>query len=81
MQAQILALQNNPPNIQRIGIVGYGPSIFYKYPEKDLEDFLREFRRYVIGSQINVATGVSQAPERTKALGLLISCLEEPAKL
>ncbi|PKY34936.1 hypothetical protein RhiirB3_455139 [Rhizophagus irregularis] len=29
LQGQILALQNNPLNIQQIGMVGYGPPIFY----------------------------------------------------
>src|SRR3954449_2891189 len=29
LQGQILALQNNPPNIQQIGMVGYGLPIFY----------------------------------------------------
>src|SRR3954468_4876034 len=29
LQGQILALQNNPFNIQQIGMVGYGPPIFY----------------------------------------------------
>src|SRR5947207_15296734 len=28
LQGQILALQNNPTNIQQIGLVGYGPLIF-----------------------------------------------------
>src|SRR6266498_5231184 len=74
LQGQILALQNNPPNIQQIGMVGYGPPIFYGRPGEDPEDFLRDFQRYVIASRINVA------PERAEALGLLISCLEGPAK-
>ena len=80
LQAQIFALQNNPPNIQRIGMVGYGPPIFYGRPGEDPEDFLRDFQRYVVASRINVAPGAGQAPGRAEALGLLISCLEGPAK-
>src|SRR5262249_54384708 len=80
LQGQILVLQNNPPNIQQIGMVGYRPPIFYGRPEDDPEDFLRDFQRYVVASQINVAPGAGQAPGRAEALGLLISCLKGPAK-
>ncbi|PKY62857.1 hypothetical protein RhiirA4_551332, partial [Rhizophagus irregularis] len=80
LQGQILALQNNPPNIQQIGMVGYGPPIFYGRPGEDPEDFLRDFQRYVVASRINVAPGAGQVAGRAEALGLLISCLEGPAK-
>jgi hypothetical protein len=61
-------------------MVGYGPPIFYGRPGEDPEDFLRDFQRYVVASQINVAPGAGQAAGRAEALGLLISCLEGPAK-
>ena len=46
LQGQILALQNNPPNIQQIGMVGYGPPIFYGRPGEDPEDWFRDMQRY-----------------------------------
>src|SRR6266540_890004 len=44
LQGQILTLQNNPPNIQHIGMVGYGPPIFYSYPGEDPDDWLRDMQ-------------------------------------
>src|SRR5579859_921314 len=61
-------------------MVGNRPPIFYGRPGEDPEDFLRDFQRYVVASRINVAPGAGQAPGRAEALGLLISCLEGPAK-
>ena len=61
-------------------MVGYGLPIFYGRPGDDPEDFLRDFQRYVVASRINVAPGAGQAPGRAETLGLLISCLEGPAK-
>ncbi|GBC49132.2 hypothetical protein GLOIN_2v1783702 [Rhizophagus irregularis DAOM 181602=DAOM 197198] len=60
MIGQILALQNNPLNIQQIGIVGYEPPIFYGRPGKDPEDWLKDMQRYIIASQINVAPGAGK---------------------
>ncbi|CAB4427763.1 unnamed protein product [Rhizophagus irregularis] len=75
LQGQILALQNNPLNIQQIGMVGYGPPIFYGRPGEDPEDWLRDMQRYIIASRINVAPGAGQAPGREEAFGLVVSCL------
>jgi hypothetical protein len=75
LQAQIFALQNNPPNIQQIGMVGYGPPIFYGRPGEDPEDWLRDMQRYIIASRINVAPGAGQAAGREEAFGLVVSCL------
>jgi chromosome segregation ATPase len=75
LQAQIFALQNNPPNIQQIGMVGYGPPLYYGRPGEDPDDWLREIQRYIIASRINVAPGVAQAPGREEAFGLVVSCL------
>ncbi|GET60008.1 uncharacterized protein OCT59_020441 [Rhizophagus irregularis] len=61
-------------------MVGYGPPIFYGRPGEDPEDFLRDFQRYVVASRINIAPGAGQVTGRAEALGLLISCLEGPAK-
>ncbi|GET03411.1 hypothetical protein GLOIN_2v1789077 [Rhizophagus clarus] len=75
LQGQIFALQNNPPNIQQIGMVGYGPPIFYGRPGEDPEDWLRDMQRYIIASRINVAPGAGQAAGREEAFGLVVSCL------
>src|SRR6266496_1991499 len=75
LQGQILVLQNNPLNIQQIGMVGYGPPIFYGRPGEDPEDWLRDTQRYIIASRINVAPGAGQAPGREEAFGLVVSCL------
>ncbi|GBB95435.1 hypothetical protein RclHR1_25330003 [Rhizophagus clarus] len=42
--------------------------IFYGYPEEDPEDFLRDFQRYVVASQINVALEADQAAGRAEVL-------------
>src|SRR6266496_4786678 len=75
LQEQILALQNNPLNIQQIGIVGYRPPIFYGRPGEDPEDWLRDMQRYIIASRINVAPGAGQITKREEAFGLVVSCL------
>ncbi|GBB85403.1 hypothetical protein RclHR1_11950011 [Rhizophagus clarus] len=75
LQGQILALQNNPPNIQQIGMVGYRFPIYYGRPGEDPEDWLRDIQRFIIASQINVAPGAGQAPGREEAFGLVVSCL------
>jgi len=75
LQGQILALQNNPLNIQQIGMVGYGLPIFYGCSGKDPEDWLRDMQRYIIASRINVAPGAGQASGREEAFGLVMSCL------
>src|SRR5581483_54102 len=75
LQGQILALQNNPPNIQQRGMVEYRPPIFYGRPGEDPEDWLRDMQRYIIASRINVAPGAGQAPGREEAFGLVVSCL------
>ncbi|CAG8579441.1 14888_t:CDS:1, partial [Acaulospora morrowiae] len=43
------------------------------------EDWLREFRRYVVTSRINITPGVGGVAGRAEALGLAISCFAEPA--
>src|SRR5690348_2163976 len=75
LQEQIFALQNNPPNIQQIGMIGYGPPIFYGCSGEDPEDWLREMQRYIIASRINVAPGAGQTSGREEAFGLVVSCL------
>src|SRR4051794_24885247 len=71
----ILALQNNPPNIQQIGMVGYRPPIFYGHPGEDPEDWLRDMQRYIIANRINVAPGAPQAARREEVFELVVSCL------
>ncbi|GES85646.1 hypothetical protein GLOIN_2v1783702 [Rhizophagus clarus] len=63
----------------RIGVLDIDSLIFYGYPEEDPEDFLRDFQRYVVASQINVALEADQAAGRAEVLGLLISYFEESA--
>jgi len=42
LQGQILALQNNPPNIQCIGMAGYPPPKFYGTAGEDSADYIRD---------------------------------------
>ncbi|CAB4403252.1 unnamed protein product [Rhizophagus irregularis] len=56
LQGQILALQNNPLNIQQIGMVGIRPPILWTF-WRDPEDWLRDMQRYIIASSDNVAPG------------------------
>ncbi|CAG8667660.1 2598_t:CDS:2, partial [Acaulospora morrowiae] len=71
---------NNPPiNNNQTNMVKYGPPIFNEYPGEDPEDWLREFRRYVVASRINITPGVEKVAERAEALGLAILCFAGPA--
>jgi len=45
LQQQILALQNNPPSIQRIGMAGYPPPKFHGIAGEDLADYIRDLRQ------------------------------------
>jgi len=45
LQGQILALQNNPPNIQHIGMVGYPPPKFHGLAGEDPADYIRDLRQ------------------------------------
>src|SRR6266542_4409228 len=42
LQQQILTLQNNPPNIQRIGMAGYLPPKFHGTAGEDPADYIRD---------------------------------------
>ena len=42
LQRQILALQNNPSNIQHIGIAGYPPLKFHGLAGEDLANYIRD---------------------------------------
>ncbi len=42
LQGQILALQNNPPNIQHIGMAGYLPLKFHGLASEDLADYIKD---------------------------------------
>src|SRR3954453_22575984 len=75
LQQQILNIQNNQPQLQVTGMVGYGPPIFKGNPGEDPEDILPELRRYVIGSR---TPGAGQVAGRAETYGLLESCLEGP---
>src|SRR6266496_1272085 len=46
LQGQILALQNNPPNIQHIGMAGYPPPKFHGLAGKDPADYIRDLRQW-----------------------------------
>ena len=46
LQGQILALQNNPPNIQRIGMAGYPPPKFHGTAGKDPADYIRDLHQW-----------------------------------
>src|SRR5437763_1590717 len=55
LQGQILALQNNSPNIQCIGMAGYIPPSFSRNYDEDIDYFINEFRRYLTASENNLA--------------------------
>jgi len=42
LQGQILAFQNNPLNIQHIGMAGYPPPKFYDIADEDSADYIRD---------------------------------------
>ena len=42
---QILVLQNNLPNIQHIGIVGYLPLKFHGLADEDPADYIKDLRQ------------------------------------
>ena len=46
LQGQILALQNNPPNIQHIGMAGYPPPKFHGLAGEDPADYIRDLRQW-----------------------------------
>ncbi|CAB4431708.1 unnamed protein product [Rhizophagus irregularis] len=46
LQGQILALQNNPPNIQHIGMAGYPPPKFHGLAGKDPADYIRDLHQW-----------------------------------
>ena len=46
LQGQILALQNNPPNIQHIGMAGYSPPKFHGLAGEDPVDYIRYLRQW-----------------------------------
>ena len=75
LQGQILALQNNPPNIQRIGMAGYIPLSFSGNYDEDIDYFINEFRRYLTASGNNLANNA----DRISALGFFKSCLKGKA--
>src|SRR5207302_9215754 len=75
LQQQILALQNNPPNIQRIGMAGYIPPSFSGNYDEDIDYFINEFRRYFTASGNNLANNA----DRISALGFFKSCLKGKA--
>src|SRR2546423_2462910 len=75
LQGQILALQNNPPNIQRIGMAGYIPPSFSGNYDEDIDYFINEFRRYLTASGNNLANNA----DRISALGFFKSCLKGKA--
>ena len=75
LQGQILALQNNPPNIQRIGMAGYILPSFSGNYDEDIDYFINEFRRYLTASGNNLANNAN----RISALGFFKSCLKGKA--
>ena len=46
LQGQILAFQNNPPNIQHIGMAGYPPPKFHGLAGEDPADYIRDLRQW-----------------------------------
>ena len=55
--------------------------LFSDKSREDLSDWKADFKRFVIASQINIAPGIGQVPDRAKALELAISCMTEDVKI
>jgi hypothetical protein len=56
-------------------MVGYGPPIFYGCPGEDLENWIKEMRRFVIASRINIISGTGEIAGRAEILELVVSYL------
>ncbi len=46
LQRQILAFQNNPPNLQHIGMAGYPLSKFHELAGEDPADYIKDLRQW-----------------------------------
>jgi hypothetical protein len=66
LQGQILALQNNPPNIQHIGMAGYPPPRYSGRGDEDLDEHIKNYRLYLTAA--GIATNNAQGKQRALAL-------------
>jgi len=66
LQRQILALQNNPPNIQHIDIAGYPPPRYSGRGDEDLDEHIKNYRLYLTAARI--AMNNTQGKQRALAL-------------
>ena len=78
LQGQILALQNNPPNIQRIGMAGYPPPKFHGTAGEDPADYIRDLRQWCEASPNHDPNAGHQ--HRIRIDGLFESGLKDYAK-
>src|ERR1044071_3421245 len=78
LQGQILALQNNPPNIQCIGMVGYSPPKFHGTAGEDPADYIRDLRQWCEASPNHDPNAGHQ--HRIRIDGLFESGLKDYAK-
>ena len=79
LNQQILHLQNNNSLITTM--VGYPPPQFHGTAGEDPEDFINEWKRYVLASRINVVPGAGEAAGRAEIDGLYETCLLDDAKI
>ncbi|CAI2184219.1 17816_t:CDS:2, partial [Funneliformis geosporum] len=68
LQAQIFALQNNFPHI---GMAGYASKKFSGRADEDIDEFIKDYRLYLMTSNITTAN----AGSKQKALELFWSCM------
>src|SRR4051812_42641584 len=68
LQAQIFALQNN---FSHIGMAGYAPKKFSGRADKDIDEFIKDYRLYLTASNITTAN----AGGKQRALELFRSCM------
>lgn len=67
-----MALQNNSPNIQRIGMAEYILPSFSENYNEDINYFINKFRRYLTASENNLANNA----DKISTLGFFKSCLK-----
>ncbi|RGB33234.1 hypothetical protein C1646_761954 [Rhizophagus diaphanus] len=67
---QIFALQNNLPHI---GMAGYAPKRFSGRADKDIDEFIKDYRFYLMAANITTAN----ADSKQRALELFQSCLTD----
>ena len=66
LQQQIFVLQNNPPQVQQIGMAGYPPPRYSGRGDEDLDEHIKNYRLYLTAA--GIATNNAQGKQRALAL-------------